>query len=160
MKQWQDFVESQPRANIQTNFICDASDLGLILVTGDDAQHFLQNQLSHDISLIDEEHHQLSAYSTPKGRMLGIFRVLQISNGYILITTKASVLPLLQRFHHYIVQAQVNLADASDHFARMALQTNNPQIINHPLLPVEIGQTLQNDDLISLQLTPLIVIRC
>lgn len=152
MKQWQDFVETQPRTLAGENFICDADKLGLILVTGDDAQHFLQNQLSHDVALIDEEHHQLSSYSTPKGRMLGIFRVIQISNGYILVTARASVLPLLQRLHHFIVQARVNLADASDHFARFVLQTDVADLSKHPLLPRETGQTLQNDNLISIQL--------
>ena len=154
MKQWQEFIEAQPRPLVEENFICDASDLGLILVTGDDAEHFLQNQLSHDVSLIDEESHQLSSYSTPKGRMLGIFRVVQISNGYILVAPRASVHPLMQRLHHYIVQARVNLADASDHFARFAMHTDSAEIAGHPLLPREPGQTLQNDSLISLQLEP------
>ena len=154
MKQWQDFIETQPREMVEENFICDASQLGLILVTGEDAEHFVQNQLSNDVALIDEEHHQLSSYSTPKGRMLGVFRVIRISNGYILVTARSSVLPLLQRLHHYIVQAQVNLADASDHFARFALQSDADAVSRYELLPREPGQTLQNDSLISLQLEP------
>jgi folate-binding protein YgfZ len=155
MKQWHDFIETQPETLVEENFICDASELGLILVTGDDAQHFLQNQLSSDITLIDETRHQLSSYSTPKGRMLGIFRVIRISNGYILVTTRAMVTPLLQKLFHYVLQSQVNLADASDHFARFAMQTDNAEIAAHPLLAREPGATLQNDSLISIQLEPL-----
>lgn len=154
MIEWQQFIETQPQGLAEQNFICDASQLGLILVTGEDARDFLQNQLSNDIDFIDETSHQLSSYSTPKGRMLGIVRVIQISNGYILVTTRAMVVPLLERLFHYIVQAKVNLADASDHFARFALQTDASEVTRHELLAAEPGKTLQNDSLISIQLEP------
>ena len=155
MKQWQDFNARQSGELASANFLCDADDIGLILVNGEDARDFLQNQLSNDIALIDESRFQLSSYSTPKGRMLGVFRVVQISNGYILITTRSMVLPLMERLYHFIVRAKVTLADASDYFARIAVQTNQAQILEHPLLAKSPGESLQNDSVISLQLEPL-----
>jgi len=155
MKQWQEFYGKQGNARVSANFVCAADELGLILVNGADAREFLQNQLSNDIDFIDESHSQLSSYSTPKGRMLGIFRVVQVSNGYLLITARSMVLPLLEKLYKYIVQAQVTLADASDYFARIALQTDRVEIIEHPLLPAKPGAVLQNDSVISLQLEPL-----
>jgi hypothetical protein len=65
------------------------------------------------------------------------------------------VLPLLEVLYKYIVQAQVTLADASDYFARIALQTDRAEVIEHSLLPAENGAVLQNDSVISLQLEPL-----
>jgi hypothetical protein len=65
------------------------------------------------------------------------------------------VLPLLERLHWYIVQAEVTLADASDYFARIALQTDDAAVIEHPLMPENAGSVLQNDSVISLQLEPL-----
>ena len=155
MTDWQEFTKTQTQTLTERDFICDASELGLILVTGEDATDFLQNQLSNDIGGIDETRHQLSSYSTPKGRMLGIFRVIQISNGYLLLTTRSMTLPLLERLFHFIVQARVNLADASEHFSRFALQTAQAEVTEHELLAREPGSTLQNDSLISLQLEPL-----
>jgi folate-binding protein YgfZ len=155
MKDWQEFSGSQPGKLETENYICDASELGLILVTGDDAESFLQNQLSNDISHIDESWFQLSSYSTAKGRMLAIFQVIRISNGFILITPLSIVESLLQRLQMFVIQARVNLANASDHFARFALQTDNRSIIDHPLLPRQPGQVIQNDSLISLQLASL-----
>jgi folate-binding protein YgfZ len=155
MKQWQEFSTKQSDTRVSENFICAADELGLILVNGVDARDFLHNQLSNDIGFIDESHSQISSYSTPKGRLLGIFRVIQISNGYILITARSMVLPLMERLYKYIVQAQVTLADASDFFARMTLQTDRAEVIEHPLLPAEPGAVLQNDSVISLQLEPL-----
>ncbi len=151
MKQWQDFSARQSSELASENFICDADDIGLILVNGEDAREFLQNQLSNDIALIDESSFQLSSYSTPKGRMLGVFQVLQISNGYILVTTRTMVLPLMERLYHFIVHSRVKLADASDHFARFVIQTNQSEIINHPLLAKAPNASFQNDSVISLQ---------
>lgn len=155
MKQWQEFSARQSDVRASENFVCAADELGLILVNGVDAGDFLQNQLSNDIGFIDESRSQISSYSTPKGRMLGIFRVVQISNGYILITTREMVLPLLETLYKYIVQAQVTLADASDYFARIAVQTDRAEVIEHPLLAAQPGAVLQNDSVISLQLDPL-----
>lgn len=155
MKQWQDFSATRDGATQRDNFICTADELGLILVNGEDATDFLQNQLSNDIALLDESHFQMSSYSTPKGRMIGIFRVIRISNGYILVTTRAMVLPLLERLFKFILRARVTLADASDYFARMAVQTDRPTVIEHPLLAATPGACLQNDSVVSLQLPPL-----
>jgi len=149
MNEWQEFMESQSPALRDSNFICDVSKLGLILVTGEDAQSFLQNQLSNDITETDENHFQLSSYSTPKGRMLGIFRVVKIDNGYLLITPKPTVTALLQRLQLFVVQAKVNLADASDYFARMGIQSD---IINNEILPRNQGEVVQSDSLIVLHL--------
>ena len=151
MKQWQDFSARQSTELASENFICDADDIGLILVNGEDASEFLQNQLSNDIALIDETRFQLSSYSTPKGRMLGVFQVLQISNGYILVTTRTMVLPLMERLYHFIVHSRVQLADASDHFARFVIQTNQSEIIDHPWLAKTPNASFQNDSVISLQ---------
>ena len=155
MNEWQAFRGKQSVARADANFICAGDELGLILVSGKDARDFLQNQLSNDVDFIDESSYQLSSYSTPKGRLVGIFRVVRISNGYILVTTRAMVLPLLQRLYHYIVQSEVTLADASDHFARILLQTDIPGVLEHELLPREAGGVIQNDSVITLQLEPL-----
>ena len=155
MNQWQAFPGKISVARATANFICAADELGLILVNGPDAHDFLQNQLSNDVDFIDETSYQLSSYSTPKGRLVGIFRLIRISNGYILVTARSMVLPLLERLYHYIVGAEVTLADASDYFARMLLQTDKTEIFEHALLPQSSGMVMQNDSVIALQLEPL-----
>jgi folate-binding protein YgfZ len=151
MKDWQAFTGT-PSVTIETsNFICDASETGLILVTGEDAESFLQNQFSNDINLIDETRFQLSSYSTPKGRLLAVFKIVQISNGYLLITPLSLVESLLQRLQMFVIQARVNLADASGHFVRFAIQTGKSQITGHPLLAPQIGHVKAGESVISLQ---------
>ena len=155
MNPWQEFEAKNSDVQATENFICAADEFGLILVNGEDAGEFLQNQLSNDIEFIDESHYQLSSYSTPKGRLVGIFRIIRISNGYILVTARSMVQPLLERLFKYVVLAKVTLADASDYFARIAIQTDNTAILQHPLLPGAPGIVLQNESVISLQLEPL-----
>ena len=160
MKDLQDFTQTQPNAIFSHNFIADAEQLGLILVTGDEAQKFLQNQLSNDISHIDKIKSQVSSYSTAKGRMLGIFRIMQIDNGYILITTKSLVVDLINRLQMYVLSSQVSVADASGHFARFVVHTDLidsslPSSFTNKLLPDAPNAVLQNDSVISLQLNQL-----
>lgn len=155
MKDWQDFTKTQTGALFTRDFIADADDIGLILATGDDVQSFLQNQLSNDITHIDKTKSQLSSYSTAKGRMLGIFRIVQIDNGYILITTKNLVADLLSRLQMFVLSSKVSLADASDHFARFVIHTDKLESLSTTLLPDEINSVLQNDSVISLQLNQL-----
>ncbi len=155
MKRWQEFSAQATGPLAQDNFICSADGLGLILVRGNDAADFLQNQLSNDIYRLDESRFQLSSFSTPKGRMLGVFRVIRVSNGYLLVTARAMVLPLLERLYRYILRADVALADATGHFARISLQTDKPEIIAHASLAPEPGTTFQDEKIVSLQLEPL-----
>lgn len=155
MIHWQQFEARYSDVTATENFICSADEIGLILVRGDDASDFLQNQLSNDINLIDESSLQISSYSTPKGRMLGIFRVLRVSNGYILVTPRQMVLPLLQQLHKYIVQSKVTLADASDYFARFAICTDDTDVLAHSLLPAVTNGVIQNDSVVSIRLEPL-----
>ncbi len=150
MSDWQTFIESQPTQLQDGNYICDASELGLILVTGDDAKDFLQNQLSNDIAEIDENHFQLSSYSTPKGRMLAIFRIAQIDNGYLLICPLSLLPELLPRLQMYVVHSKVSLADASAHFSRIAILTDHADVIEQSYLPTNEAEVVQSDSLIAL----------
>lgn len=152
MNDWQAFIQTQDTTLSDNEYICDASDLGLILVNGDDAESFLQNQLSNDIGLIDQHTFQLSSYSTPKGRMLGIFRIVKIENGYLLIMPKSIVETVLQRLQMYVVQSKVALADASEYFARFAIQSEKISVTDNIVLPREPGKVFQSDSLISLHL--------
>lgn len=152
MSDWQTFIETQATQLQDGNYICDASELGLILVTGDDAKDFLQNQLSNDIAEIDENHFQLSSYSTPKGRMLAIFRVVQIDNGYLLICPLSLLPELLPRLLMYVVHSKVSLADASAHFSRIAIMSHKAGVIDQGYLPTNEGEVVQSDSLIALNL--------
>ncbi|MCP3687553.1 MAG: folate-binding protein YgfZ [Gammaproteobacteria bacterium] len=152
MSDWQIFIDTQIAETCDENYICDASQLGLILIAGEDANSFLQNQFSNDINEVTNQHFQLSSYSTPKGRILAIFRVVSIDNGYLLVLPISLVTPVIQRLQRYVVQARVSLTDASTLFSRFAIQTDNARVTSQKILPATQGKAEQSDSLITLHL--------
>jgi hypothetical protein len=87
--------------------------------------------------------------------MLGIFRIVQVSNGYLLLTVKSMVMPLLERLYRFIVHSDVKLADASDYFSRFALVSDIPEVLQNEMLPREPGAVRQTDSMIAMQLEAL-----
>ena len=100
------------------NTLCDLSHFGLIKAEGEEAELFLQNQLSNDIKLIDAEHSQLDAYCTPKGRMLAIMRIFKRHDQYILRTPEELVENLLKRMSMFIMMTKVTLGNAHEGLIR------------------------------------------
>jgi folate-binding protein YgfZ len=94
---------------------------GVIAVHGSDAATFLQSQLSNDISTLDAGHSQLSAFCTPKGRMLGLMRIFRVDDGYYLRLPADTLEAVLQRLRMYVLRANVTLEDASDNFLRIGV---------------------------------------
>jgi len=94
----------------------DLSHLGIIAVHGADAETFLQNQFSNDVTRTAAGSSQLNAYCTPKGRILGLFRLFRIGDTFYLRLPVDTLEPLLQRLRSYVLRAAVNLEDASGNF--------------------------------------------
>lgn len=99
----------EPQAAAQGAVIADLSYLSLIHVQGADAASFLQGQLSNDIYKLDEAHSQLSAYCSPKGRILSIFRVIRHDHGFMLLLPAELQERVLQRLRMYVLRAKVTL---------------------------------------------------
>jgi len=96
-------------------YLFDLNYLGLLTVSGEDAQSFLQGQLSNDINLLSPDRpHQLSAYCTPKGRILAVFDVLKTDRGYALIAPRAILAKVLPRLRMFVMRAAVNIEQADD----------------------------------------------
>ncbi len=90
--------------------LCDLNHYGIIRVTGEDASLFLQGQLSNDISLVDNSNSQLSAYCTPKGRVLSLLRIVRVNDDYLLLLPEV-LLPMVQkRLQMYIMMSKVKLS--------------------------------------------------
>jgi folate-binding protein YgfZ len=92
-------------------------DQGLIRVSGEDAQTFLQGQTTNDIKLVNAERSQLSGYCSPKGRMMALFRVFQHGDDLILMLPRERLDAVLKRLTMFVLRAKVKLSDASDELA-------------------------------------------
>ncbi|MDJ0834560.1 MAG: folate-binding protein [Gammaproteobacteria bacterium] len=150
MKAWFDFLSSQTLQPLQDNdAICALRDTGLLYVGGDDASEFLQNQLSNDIQLTSPSLSQLSSFSNAKGRMFGIFRVIQIEGGYLLVLPHSILAEVQDQLHRYILRSKVILADITDSFCLFSITTGADDPIQHEALPDQVNQVYQSDSLIS-----------
>lgn len=139
-----DELAALPNANIMT----DLSAYGLISVQGADAETFLQGQLTNDIRLVTAQQSQLSAYCSPKGRMLASMRIFKRDTAYYLELPVEILEPVLKRLRMFVLRSQVTLNDVSDELIRIGV--SGPDIEQHlhkhfTALPAETDQSLQQD---------------
>lgn len=99
--------------------IADLSHVGLIAAYGEDAATFLQGQFTADVRQVDEQHSQLSAYCSPKGRMLVSFRLFMRDGAYYLALPRPQLEATLKRLRMFVLRAKVTLEDASDSLLRI-----------------------------------------
>lgn len=153
MKAWTDCLSTQTPAPLQeSNAICSLDSHGLLYVGGDDATEFLQNQLSNDIRQIDQSRSQLSAFSNAKGRMIGLFRVIAIEGGYLLLMPRSLLVTVQEKLQRFVLMSRVILADISNDFARISVTIDAGQPAPDDSWPSDIDAVHQTDSLISVRL--------
>lgn len=132
------------------NVFADLSHYGLLSAHGDDALNFLQSQFSNDLRLVDDNTSQLSAYCSPKGRMLASFRVFRRGDTYYCRIPAELLEPVLERLHIYVMQASVTLEDASEALIRMGV--SGPDVVEElgavvGALPEQNNSAIHSDDM-------------
>ena len=136
------------RAALNGDVFCDLSHLGLISVHGEDAETFLQGQLTNDIRQVDERHTQLSACCNPKGRILANFRIFRIADTWYLRMPRSMVDPTLQRLRMFVLNARVVLEDASDQFVRIGYSgPDSEKLLSEAIatVPATVGECTHDD---------------
>jgi len=102
--------------------VADLSHLGLIRFAGEDAQTFLQGQLSNDVRLLNGTNSQWTGYCTPKGRMLASFLLWQNAERSYLMQLPASLREAIQkRLTMFVLRSKVKVTDESDHWVRLGV---------------------------------------
>jgi len=141
------------QATNQETVVCDLSPLALIRVSGDDAQSFLQAQLTNDISDVAPTRSQLNAYCNPKGRMLALFRVFQINEDYLLQTPIALLEDLIQKLKIFVFRAQVEIQPANDELVQIGV--SGPRAVESLESFAELSKATVNDSVVGngLQIT-------
>lgn len=97
---------------IPTTWICELSQLGLLVVQGTDAAKFLQGQLTCDIRELTDQRVRLGAQCNIKGRVLASFRLLQMDQDTIALLLPNDNLDItLKNLGKYIVFSKAKLHD-------------------------------------------------
>ncbi len=94
--------------------MCDLSQFGVLRISGDDAQGFMQNLFSSDVREVGPQRVQVSSFNTAKGRMLATFLVWQTGADYFLQLPRSLCDAVRKKLSMYILRSKVRIADASD----------------------------------------------
>jgi folate-binding protein YgfZ len=124
---WKEFTQSCQSDTTASDADCaisSLSSLGLIKVQGEDARDFLQGQLTNDIMAVSPEQGQLSAWCTPKGRMLALMLIFQRDDDLYLQLPGEQLDPVLKRLRMFVMRSKVILEDVSDTLPVLALGGN------------------------------------
>ncbi len=126
--------------------LCDLAQFGLLKVSGEDAQTFLQNLLSNDVREVNGSRAQLSSFNNAKGRMLASMLVWKTAEDYFLQLPRDLCENVRKKLSMYVLRAKVKISDVSHEFvcfglsgaiAEAALQKVYP---NLPQNAMEVSQ--------------------
>ena len=92
---------------------CLLSQLALLRFSGEDAQTFLHNQLSCDLTALAPGGSTYGAYCTPKGRVLASFLLWRSDQGYFMQLPSSLREPIQKQLSKFILRSKVKAADAS-----------------------------------------------
>lgn len=115
------FADDSATAENDVSFLCDLSQLGILRITGDDAETFLQGQLSNDVSVLDGKQSQLSSYCSPKGRILASFRLYRSGDDFYLLIPADTLAATQKRLRMFVLMSKVTIDDVSDELVRMGI---------------------------------------
>jgi folate-binding protein YgfZ len=107
--------------------VSDLSHFGLIQFSGEDAQSFLQGQLTCDVGKVNPSVASATppatygGYCNPKGRMLASFMLWHDDSGYLMQLPSALLAGIQKRLSMYVLRAKVRLDDASDRLVRLGV---------------------------------------
>ena len=147
---WQTFLSSQnllnhPPLNAKKPSLSFLSHLGFLKVSGDDAETFLQGQLTNDVTLLNENNSQLAAICTPKGRILAIFRLFKQHNDFYLQLPLERLPIILKRLKMFVLMSQVEIIDCSESHIAIGLSDISDDL--NLIIPSQADQVIQQDHL-------------
>ena len=109
-----DYVPDTPKASTRSD--SDAmplhfpTDRSLISVTGDDAEHFLQNLLTCDVEKLPEGVARACALLTPQGKIMWDFLILRDdTGGYLIDIDTAYAADFVRRLTMYKLRSAVTI---------------------------------------------------
>jgi hypothetical protein len=99
------------------DIITDLSHLSIVEAGGDDAATFLGGQLTSDVIALRPEQSSLSAWCSPQGRALALFRIFRTEDAYRLLLPSELAETTVKRLRTYVLRSKATITDRSDALA-------------------------------------------
>lgn len=112
------------------------SDIGLIKVAGQDAEKFLQGQLTCDIKKITPMTSLRGAHCNPQGRIISLFWIFFYENAYFLLMPKNLLATALTALKKYSVFYKASITDASNELTTVVYAEIPSNLTNVIIIPV------------------------
>lgn len=135
---------------LNTDIVARLDDYGVIKVEGDDAETFLHAQFTNDLQQgVNENSSQLSAYCSPKGRILALFRIFKANNAFYLSMPRELVEATHKRLSMFVLMSKVTLTDESDSINQLGVSGPNSEqklmaLVGQP--PEEMDQVVTKEN--------------
>ncbi len=97
----------------QQGFISFLSEPGVIRASGEEARHFLHNQLTNDIDNLGADDARLTGYCSPKGRLMASLLSWPVDDGILLMLPKSLLAGFQKRLQMFVLRSKVMLEDVS-----------------------------------------------
>ena len=102
---------------MSTTVVALLADRGVVSLSGADAEGFLDNLATNDLTGMATGSARFAGLLTPQGKILFEFFALRTEDGWLLDTLGSKVGDLVKRLTMYKLRAKVVLADVSDDYA-------------------------------------------
>jgi tRNA-modifying protein YgfZ len=125
----------------------------ILKISGNDAESFLQSQLSNDIGQLNNESVQLSAYCQHQGKILSLFWVIRDEEGFYLSFPKDLLDAIQSRLKMFVIMSDVIIEDVSSRLAQIGVLGEN----GFPSLSINEKMSLiiiENIDLNNFEIGP------
>ena len=125
-----DFGNAESERQLAANgpIVADLSHLNLIRFVGEDAQTFLQGQLSNDVRQLDGANTQLTSFNSPKGRMLANGLLWQNAPSSYIFQLPDSLREAIQkRLTMFVMRSKVQVSDVSDTWVKLGVGGKDAQ---------------------------------
>ena len=101
--------------------LVDRSELGKLLLTGEEAAAFLDGQVSNEVATLAPGHGRYATLLTNKGRMLGDLRVLRTEDGLLLLTERVALQALFDQVRRGLIGWKAELHKRTLELALLSL---------------------------------------
>ena len=107
-------ASAERQAARSAEILADLSHLAALKFSGEDAEGFLQGQLSCDVKAIPQGGGSLGSYCTPKGRMLASFTLLRAPNEFVMLLSTSLAAAIQKRLAMFVLRSKVKIANPGD----------------------------------------------
>ena len=91
-------------------------DRGIIYISGEDAEEFLQNIVTNDINKVGDASSCFASLLTPQGKYLFDFIIVKHKQGYFLDCEKNQINQLIDRLNVYKLNSKIEILNLSNEF--------------------------------------------